>query len=517
MALGLVEFIDKYLKKNEHNKPWGLFDHQRAIFRLAFDGLRDEAMEDGVRVPGKLPWDTVVYSCVKKSGKTTLNAALVLAWAFTQEPPNEVYILANNMDQAAGRVYSTAIRMLKNNPDLLSSVAGGERGIKADQFELVTGTIVRALPSEATSAAGSNHGLVSFDELWAYKGARAQLLWAELTPVPTRRNSIRLVTTYAGFTGEGLLWDLYTKGVGPEEYEHGKGKKIHPDLPIYLNEEAGLFVYWDREARMPWQTEAYYRKQRAAATRPSDFLRYHRNQWAVSNESFIQAEQWDACTDASVSRVPADPALSVVVGIDAATKHDCAAVIGVTWDHDLKKVRVVNHGVWYPEPDGPGIDLEATIEATVLDWRRRYNVSAVIYDPTQMATIAKHLRDAGLHIVEYPQTPERLTAIGDAMWELLDGRNLVTYHDDILRQHALNAVAVATPRGWRIAKEKASQKIDLFVALAMAAYQALEDSGGLPDRDLSDLAFLGSARTASTIQDVPAVDWGVGTPKEWDW
>ncbi len=37
-------------------------DHQREILRLAF------TFDD----QGRLPWDTVIYSCVKKSGETTL-------------------------------------------------------------------------------------------------------------------------------------------------------------------------------------------------------------------------------------------------------------------------------------------------------------------------------------------------------------------------------------------------------------------------------------------------------------
>jgi hypothetical protein len=32
---------------------------------------------------GRLPYDTVIYSTTKKSGKTTLNAALTLCWAVT--------------------------------------------------------------------------------------------------------------------------------------------------------------------------------------------------------------------------------------------------------------------------------------------------------------------------------------------------------------------------------------------------------------------------------------------------
>jgi hypothetical protein len=48
------------------------------------------------------------------------------------------------------------------------------------------------------------------------------------------------------------------------------------------------------------------------------------------------------------------------------------------------------------------------------------------------------------------------------------------YPADDLRQQALSRVAVENPRGWRIAKEKTSKKIDAIVALAMAVLSAVE-------------------------------------------
>jgi phage terminase large subunit-like protein len=84
-----ITVIDKLMKKNERGEPFRLMDHQREILRLAFDFDRD----------GRLPWDTILSSCAKKSGKTTINAALTLAWALTQEAPNEILILANDREQ----------------------------------------------------------------------------------------------------------------------------------------------------------------------------------------------------------------------------------------------------------------------------------------------------------------------------------------------------------------------------------------------------------------------------------
>ncbi len=48
------------------------------------------------------------------------------------------------------------------------------------------------------------------------------------------------------------------------------------------------------------------------------------------------------------------------------------------------------------------------------------------------------------------------------------------YPADDLRSQALSTIAVEHPRGWRIAKEKASKKIDAIVALAMACCAAIE-------------------------------------------
>jgi hypothetical protein len=78
---------------DELGQPFTLIDHQREVLRLAFAFDQD----------GRLPWDTILYSCIKKSSKTTLNGALTLAWGFTQEAPNEILILANDLAQRVGR------------------------------------------------------------------------------------------------------------------------------------------------------------------------------------------------------------------------------------------------------------------------------------------------------------------------------------------------------------------------------------------------------------------------------
>ena len=49
------------------------------------------------------------------------------------------------------------------------------------------------------------------------------------------------------------------------------------------------------------------------------------------------------------------------VGVDAATKHDCAAVVAVAWDRETDNLCLASHKIWKPTPEEP-LDIEQTIE-----------------------------------------------------------------------------------------------------------------------------------------------------------
>jgi hypothetical protein len=87
-----------------------------------------------------------------------------------------------------------------------------------------------------------------------------------------------------------------------------------------------------------------------------------------------------------------------------------------------------------------------------------------------------------LPIKEYPQTQANCTAMGQSLYDALVGRNLVLYADNELRQHALSTVGVEGVHGWRIAKEKASKKIDVIIALSLACVSAMEHRGEIGSR-----------------------------------
>ena len=75
--------------------------------------------------------------------------------------------------------------------------------------------------------------------------------------------------------------------------------------------------------------------------------------------------------------------------------------------------------------------------------------------------------------------------MGQTLFDLLKGANITLYPADELRQQALSTVAIENPRDWRIAKEKASRKIDGIVALEMACCAAIAHKGEIRRRQSS--------------------------------
>jgi hypothetical protein len=162
---------------------------------------------------------------------------------------------------------------------------------------------------------------------------------------------------------------------------------------------------------------------------------------------------------------------SLFVAVDASTKHDSTAVVALRWEGP--RLVLVCHRIWRPSPEAP-LDLEATVEAYLRDLHARGNVQVVVCDPFQLHRSMMTLKAAGLPIREYPQTSGNVTLMAQTLFDLLNGRNLRMYPSAELREQALNCVALDSPRGWKITKERARHKIDAIVALAMACVAAMD-------------------------------------------
>jgi hypothetical protein len=294
----------------------------------------------------------------------------------------------------------------------------------------------------------------------------ARRLWDEMCVVPTRKISVRLTTTYARFLGESkLLEDSYKKGI--------EGKEIGPSL--YAS--PGLLMAWHHEPVADWQTPEWVEQMRATL-RPNAFLRLIENRWVSGSETFVPMEDLDACVDPEGSAMLTVPSLQVWLGIDASTKRDSTAIVACTLDTKMQHVRVVFHRIFQPSAAEP-LDFEKTIETTVLELRRRFWLREVRFDPYQMTAVAQRLTQAGLPILEWPQTVGNITEASSNLFELIKSHNLSCYPSEEIRLAMSRVVAVESARAWKIDKSKAAHKIDVVVAMAVAALGAIQQGANL--------------------------------------
>jgi phage terminase large subunit-like protein len=147
-----LAFIREVLVNPETGKAFEMYAAQERFIREAITATSD----------GRLPFSELVFSAPKKSGKTTLAAMIVIyVIVCLGGPYGEGYCLANDEEQAQGRVFQAIVRIILASPALRNSAK-----ITANRIEFTsTGAAIMALASDYAGAAGANPTIVVFDEL----------------------------------------------------------------------------------------------------------------------------------------------------------------------------------------------------------------------------------------------------------------------------------------------------------------------------------------------------------------
>jgi hypothetical protein len=402
----------------------------------------------------------------KKEGKSALAGAVALYMA-SRKPYAECVIVASDRDQSRDRV----LRAIKY---------GIERGplaehakVYKDIIELDNSSTIQSLPNDWQGAAGGNYSCVIFDELhaWIYEGQRR--LFDEMIIPPTQPGGVRWIASYAGWEGESLLLqEWWGKALA--------GERLPGGLPIYWNPKASLLAFVDvgvESWRMPWMTKEYIEETRAGE-RPNTFRRIWLNEWVSNEAQFLPEGAWEACYSPEVKPLAVGDNRRIVLGADASTSRDLTALVGAEFNRETNTSDVVYCRVWKPQRGilrlgKPTVDLEETIGAEVMRLHRAGQLQCVIADPYQLHSLIIEWEKAGIRVIELAQNAGRVEA-DQGLYDAVISRSVRHYNDPVLNGHIRNAVALETPRGFRLAKEKTSQKIDAAVALSMALYGSLE-------------------------------------------
>jgi phage terminase large subunit-like protein len=387
----------------------------------------------------------------------------------TRQEYADVVIVAADKDQAKDRVLRAAKYAVEHGP------LNSHSKVYRDVIELDNNSLITAVPADWQSAAGGNFYAVIFDELhaWTYEGQRR--LFDEMLIPPTQPHGVRWMSSYAGWLGESeLLLEWWNRSLN--------GAKIS-DLPIYHNADASLLAFVDvgeQSWRMPWMDPKYIAEVKESE-RPNTFRRLWLNEWVTNESQFLPEGAWDACLSKEVKPL-SHTGGKLIFGADASTTRDLTALVGCEWNLDTGTIDVRYVKTWKPVKlagirfGKPTVDLSDTIGAEILRLHAEGCVDSVYYDPYQLHSIAVDLEKAGIRMIELPQTTGRIEA-DQALYDAVISKAIRHYGDPTLNEHMRNAVAIETPRGFRLAKEKTSLKIDAAVALSMAHYGAISTKG----------------------------------------
>lgn len=466
---------------------------------------------------------TLVYSTIKKSGKTAVSGLVGRYLAEFSGPKGEIYFLANDKEQAKDRAHEAAKTSIELQPGFdrgKRSLPGLWKIIEKQAVHEPTGSIMRAIASDYEGAAGGNPTATFWTELWGFNSERFKRLWDEMTPVPTRKRSIRYVESYAGFTDESeILWDLYTLAVTHgrrltrEELTPYGGWPYADEPPFYVNLEARTFAYWDdgdAARRMPWQigpeADAYYAEQEATL-RPEAYLRLHKNFWVSSVQQFIP-DAWYVSCHVSNLQIPAPgpghagilnaglqpytTAVSpgffksytrnapVVMSIDASISGDCTALVGVSRSLYTPDTNIRTRFCHVFKPPHNGTIDYAEVEETVRRLTKDYNIVQIPYDVYQLHSMMQKLtREAVAWCKQFSQAGDREVA-DKALYDLIKDRRLehdyeiaLEYITNCAAYVALSASKTAKLDRLRLVKKAKTKPIDPVVALSMACYECL--------------------------------------------
>jgi hypothetical protein len=451
---------------------------------IKFEPYQKRALQEALSLDerGLFKYATIVWSDIKKSGKTSV-AAAIIDWVLSEMPGATAKIIANDLDQADSR----AAKMLRTNFKI-HPVEGVTVIESRNLIKWANGSEAQSIAIDPSGEAGGNDNVISFDEIWGAHEKAKERMWTEMTISPLKfGKSFKLVTSYAGYLGESnLLWNLYLQGVDADAQFAGNGvkfdwcKEFNPPLECYHNDANKLFCLWNTVPRCSWQTPEYYASEAATITIQSEYNRIHRNQWATAVESFIPIEWWDAC---EVDELPPLEDEPVIVPLDGAISFDCFGKLTLSRHGDIIVVREIE--MWQPTPghkilfvNDEDVNDPRYPEGSIRQTARQYNVLEFPYDITHIDDMCSRLQREGIGFFrKFSQNNDRKIA-DKKLHDVIARRGIrwskQTQGWEHLRAHLLNADAEKQgDKTMRIVKRAPNLHIDLAICLSMGVARCL--------------------------------------------
>lgn len=417
---------------------------------------------------GRRKYNIALIAMPKKNGKSAFGAGIAIYFMFCDVPYGQIIIAAASRDQASMIIYTKMRQSIQLDPELKRACYPMRR----EQIEVYsTHTTARCLAHQYETAAGLNPNFTCFDELWTFSDRK---FYDELTTVPTRKDPLVVIVTYAGYEEQGLLWDLYCDGIaGDTVMDTGD-----PDVIVKRGRsDSRMLMFWSHKNLAPWVTDDYLKGQRSRLP-PDVYARLHENRWVAAGSRFITSADIDGVhnTPWVIQVGPIrDRYIQYIVATDLGLSDDRAARVVGHYDPADQNVYVDNIRVWQGSPD-EHVPI-AEVEADLVNCAKQFGTRTLVIDPWQMEYVIQRLK--GYYTVIPFNFSSDMVHLSQTIISVLYGKRLKCYMEPELDKELRSTIIRQSPTGWRIDHPKRKHN-DIVVAAGMMAMEAVRATfGGL--------------------------------------
>lgn len=408
----------------------------------------------GLRAPG-------THRCAwlgrgRGHSKTT-DEAMQLIWAIAFSRRQLSGVAAAGAKDQAKFIRDAVLRLVMLNPWL-------KLVVEVDNYRVHnprTKSEVDIISSDAPASFGATPDFILCDELTHWKN---EDLWTTLySAVEKRQHCALIIMTNAGYE---KTWQADKRDMAIAD----------PDWWVYRNLDGPVASWISPEGLL---------RQRRGLT-PKQFSRLWLNRWQVEAGDALEEQQLRACIRPDGRPMIGDePDWEFVAGLDLSTKRHRSALVVLGIHRGERRVRLANCKSWKAGLDGRVSLID--VQEGIREWRLRYRLSRLIFDPYQSELMAQQLAIEGLVCEEMTFKGLNLTLMASTLLQAVQERQIELYDDKDLIDDILKLNIVEKGYGLKLeAPEDEAGHADRALALSICLPAAVKMAGVLPVRPFVD-------------------------------
>lgn len=453
-----------------------VIDFAEALCRITEDGIAGNTGDPLVLRPwqkeltrhlfaekadGSLRHRRALIGMPRKSGKSAWLAALVLDQLVLGPQGGQIFSCAADKDQAKV-IFNTVKRCIELEPEL-SEILKPYRDVIHNPK---TGSVYRALSSESFTKEGLNSTFIAFDELHAQPNR--ELYDVMSLSMGARKEPMLIAITTAGVTTDSTGKDSLCYSMFNRSLQIVKNEIVDPSF---------FFAWWGGDDKDDYRDEKVWEtanpgfdditsledmRSSFALTPESEFKTKRLNIWTSTATAWLPSGAWDA-----LALPEREPIIGedCILAFDGAFSNDSTALVAWFLGEEKPHLQVV--GLWERPEDVQDWHVPiAEVEETIINTYRdsRFSVKEVVFDPARWQRTFMVLDEAGLPVVSYPNSAERMVPATQKFYEAVVNQSFTHDGDERLARHIANCVTKQSSRGVMVAKASSKRKVDAAVA-----------------------------------------------------